>query len=586
MSTPLRENVWPSPLHHCALPLLRETDERVIIGEISGEAVEGFNGNRMLFTALVPLEDVESVLRTVGGIGHGVRCSAADDVMSGKNAFPRFWIDGPGGARFESLVHSWREHNKTVLLPNDAFLMRYGLVPRVLKDGNIAWDDLSGPVYDVVQVIPVSTYTAPSEHTTAQVLVRRDYLEDYLSLRECAAVVTFWDERFSQDDKEVATLIGENGAKMEQPGREMWFMRMDLDSANQVTQVWGCALLMRPSGCPISDPPGVELIWPDRAEPIRGTGIDIEFEHFELAYVQDEVLMEYEKRGEFEIQPEEGLVTYEGRWSVGFCRRVSRNFLKLELRKLYEGAPLDVIRHYQKFARAQAVANGDASGNGRRHVGMRAKDLIKSFTRLTARLNELSDAAGLTFEESDIGRLDAKDLAYKGWWTFENLKPLGYVIPMSFTRPDFLARCTELFKLLENLQVAPLRELVVHLGLKKHDVASFGAVKLLGTVSQLATLAEESGLDLISDAVEISGNWDTTRKIPALERLFALNGLRTMDAHNVSSSAEQKRAATLGTFGIDEDAQRSGWGRALDEVYDQTTTSLTELGDLLSRSYG
>lgn len=59
-----------------------------------------------------------------------------------------------------------------------------------------------------------------------------------------------------------------------------------------------------------------------------------------------------------------------------------------------------------------------------------------------------------------------------------------------------------------------------------------------------------------------------------------------MGAHNVSSSAEEKRAATLGTFGIDEEAQRSGWGRALDRVYDQTTASLTELGDLLARTYG
>lgn len=320
MSTPLGENVWPSPLRHCALPLLRDTDERVTIGEISGESVGGFDGNRMLYTALVPLEDVESVLKAVGGIGHGVRCSAAGEVGSGEKTSPRFWIDGPGGARFESLVHSWREHDRTVLLPNDAFLMRYGLVPRVLKDGNITWVDLSGPVYDVVQVIPISTYTAPKEHTTAQVLVRRDYLEDYLSLSNCAAVVTFWDERFSQDDEDVATLIGENGAKIEQLGREMWFMRMGFDSANQVSQVWGCALLLKPSERPISDPPAVELTWPDRAKAIRGTGIDIEFEHFESAYVQDEVLVEYEKRREFEIQPEDGFVSYGG-WFLPPCEQ-------------------------------------------------------------------------------------------------------------------------------------------------------------------------------------------------------------------------------------------------------------------------
>ena len=152
-----------------------------------------------------------------------------------------------------------------------------------------------------------------------------------------------------------------------------------VESANQVSQVWGCALLLRPAGRPISTSPEVELTWPGRETPVRGTGRSAQFGHCESAYVRDEVLMDYEKRGEFEIQPEDGFVGYGGRWSVSFCRRMSRNFLELELRKLYEGAPFEVIRHYQKFATSEALADRDAEENGRRHVGMRAKDLINSF---------------------------------------------------------------------------------------------------------------------------------------------------------------------------------------------------------------
>lgn len=318
--TNLAEDSWPRPLLHCGRPLVTSADEDVTIGEITGEAVDGFTGNRMLFTALVPVEHLELVLRTVGGIGHGVSFDPGNgSLTAGESGVPvsPFSIYGPDASkRFESLVHSWRNHNKTVVVPDDAFLTQYGLVPRILKDESVSWDDLDGPVYDVVRVVPVSTYSAPSAHTIARVVVRRDYLEDYLSLKGCAAVATFWDERFSLNDPEVAALIGKNGSKLEQPGREMWFMPMRLDSANQVSQVWGCALLLKPGGRPISDPPEPELIWPDRRESIRGTGREISFEPFESVYVNDEVLMEYEKRGEFLVSPEDGFVSYDGRWSV------------------------------------------------------------------------------------------------------------------------------------------------------------------------------------------------------------------------------------------------------------------------------
>lgn len=189
-------------------------------------------------------------MKAVGGIGHGVSFDPEGGAFGTCDSrYPVFSIHGSDSSKhFETLVHSWRSHNKTVLLPDNAFLIRYGLAPRVLKDGSMSWNDLDGPVYDVVRVIPLSTYSAPSEHTTARVVVRRDYLENDLSLKGCAAVATFWDERISLNDSEVAALIGKDGSKFERPGREMWFMPMHLDSANQASQVWGCVLLLRPTG--------------------------------------------------------------------------------------------------------------------------------------------------------------------------------------------------------------------------------------------------------------------------------------------------------------------------------------------------
>jgi hypothetical protein len=96
MPTPLAEEFWPQPLRHCARPLVNATDEEVTIGEITSEPVDGHYGNRMLYTALVPLGEVDSVLRAVGGIGHGVRSAPRRPAFRmGGTYSPPFSIDGP-----------------------------------------------------------------------------------------------------------------------------------------------------------------------------------------------------------------------------------------------------------------------------------------------------------------------------------------------------------------------------------------------------------------------------------------------------------------------------------------------------------
>jgi len=536
----------------------------------------------MLYTAMVSLKEVDSVLRTLGGIGHGVSSDARHQAfVTDGSYFPAFYIAGPGGKRFESLIHTWLNHNKTVLLPDSALLMSYGLTPRIMKDGGLSWDDPDRLVYDVVQVTPVSVYSIEGGSTTARVTVRRDYLEDYLSIKGCAAVATYWDERFSSDDLEVAALIGDHGAKFEQPGRELWFMPAKLDSANQVSQVWGCTLLLSPSGQPISDPDESELTWPDRDLPIRGSGRQVSFGHFEDAYIRDEVLAEYEKREEFEISPESGFVSYDGRWSVSYCSRVGRNHIELELRKLYEGAPFDVIKHFNRFAVKAAVAEKDRETHGARHIGIRARDLVQAFLRLTATLAQLSEATGLSFTQEEIGQFDSADVEYRGWWTFASLKSLGHVVPLTLALPDFLSRCKEVFKLLENFRPAPLRQILIRLGVKKEAIAEFAGVKLLATICQLATISNDNGFALVSDCAQVSATWDANRIIPELRPLFALNALRTAEAHKLSKSTPAKISDALEAFAIDQVECRAGWGKALDLVYDQTASSLEEIDKLI-----
>lgn len=63
------------------------------------------------------------------------------------------------------------------------------------------------------------------------------------------------------------------------------------------------------------------------------------------------------------------------------------------------------------------------------------------------------------------------------------------------------------------------------------------------------------------------------------KKIFALNSLRVRQAHVSSNGYEQKIVETIAVFGIDIKTTTSGWGNAIDALYDgliQDINSLTE----------
>jgi hypothetical protein len=87
------------------------------------------------------------------------------------------WTAGELG-RFETLVVSWRGANRTVLMPDQGFLMTYRLIPRILdRAGEIHWDELEEPTYEVAVSQPISVHSF-GETTTGFVNIRREFLED------------------------------------------------------------------------------------------------------------------------------------------------------------------------------------------------------------------------------------------------------------------------------------------------------------------------------------------------------------------------------------------------------------------------
>jgi hypothetical protein len=585
MSMPLATDAWPPPLAHCGSPLVGPGDDRVTIAEISDEPVSGYKGTRMVYTALVPMEDLDAVMTTVDGLGQGIRTISEDRSFDEKGAHtPTFWICGlQGTKRYESLINSWTNGIKEILLPDSDFLMHFKLFPRFLDD-EVAWDDYSLPLHDVVRSTPVSHYDFRSGRSGARITVRRDYLDRYLAYKNCAAVATYFDERYSTGDDAVETLIKAGVYDSKQPGRKLWFKRIHHLEYEQLSQVWGTALLMKPSSSSSyrQEPP--ELKWPDRAEPVKADLQD-EFKPMETVFVKDEVLIAYEDRPEYEIHAATGSVGYGDRWSVSFCHRVGRNHIEIELRKLYEGSPSEVIVHFHKFAVAGVVARKDQQTNGRRNVGDRAKELIYAYLELTKTVAELAASVGVSTNQLAMCKYDVESVEYKGWWSFPGLVRLGNVIPFGMTRAAFLERCKDIFSILDDLQQAPLRQLTAALGLDKDTLKDFKSLKLLAAVCQMATIGIDTGLNFVDDATTVAQSWTSTFPISQFDTIFALQLLRVTGAHNLTGKRRVEYLKALQTFGINEKDCVNGWGAALDKVYDTLISSCKQLNELLIRAW-
>ena len=342
---------WPAPLAHVPNEDPWAHDH-VIVAEIKSFDDGGHGGERITISALVPISDLDAVRQHLAALDYEVRTSGPRPSPSEDEAYePRFWIGAHGlsRGRYEPLVLSWRSHDHTVFVPEPGFLMTYGLAPRSVGNRAVHWDDPTGPVRDIVKVTTPSVYSFP-KWTHASVSICREYVQDYLTLRKKALVQSFWEKRFSLTDSEIEERLGsEKCVDLDTPNRQLRLFR--LDPRVVITEVSGGRVLALPGPLPISNDPleAEGLIWPGFDGPVVHARA-MRMIPSDCVYVDDRVLADYEGWPDFVVVPETGAVSFGTRWTVGYCRRVGRNLIKLELKKLYEGVPAAVTQSWHKFA--------------------------------------------------------------------------------------------------------------------------------------------------------------------------------------------------------------------------------------------
>lgn len=552
-----------------------------------------YPGEFRSYTVLVPVADLPAAIAYPRGLAHEVSSSGPRPWAGAAPDYdPSFWVDAHNlpQDRYEPLVLAWTSKDKTVLVPDTRFLMTYGLMPRPLKDGKVTFDDPATPTFDIVQVDPPSIWDMP-RRSGSEVRVVRDYLQDYLSLRGLALFEVFYANVCADVDQDsLDALAGKEAEVFPFPDREFQLnYSVDRGKASITAQVWGARLIAEPADLPITKDPIEQtgLAWPGYAAPVtpqaaRHMGLN------DYVYVDDAVLAPYEGKPDFSINPESGSVTFGGQWGVGFCDRIGRDTIRLELKKLYEGVPPSATRHWNRHAFLPDPGFLQTAHQAR-NVAIRASEIVHLWASIGHHLHRIAEKTKVPgTDAAAFVRLDQADMAYRGWWASSNVEPVARHIAIGLGRDAFLQRCLALNNLLaESLGKAPLRAILVKLGMPPDSIKGLGGLKLLNEVVCRMQVAVAVGYDIAADAGLIQAELKESGTVPArpLEYLFALYDLRVVGAH-VSTDVSQEVANRLERFGVEPGEYANGFGEVLDAIYDAISVELKEIDNVLSSAVG
>ncbi len=579
----MNKDWWPTHLTH--VPKERPWDDtHVVVAEIRSIDERPHPGQRTTFSALVPMDEVDAVKESLAELSHEV--SASGPHPSPRPGFtydPRFWIGATDlpSQEYEPLILSWSSHDKTVLLPDPRFLMTYGLAPRSAKGGFVFWDDPAGPVYEVVKVSSPSIWTFPLA-TTATVSISRDYLQDYLTLRNMALVQVFWEIRWNRTDEAIEQRLGDKEAVDVSFADRLVQLNRDLEDRQIVAaQVWGGRLVALPGELPVTENSLEKegLVWPGFADPVTDENA-ASMNSSGRVYVDDAVLGAYEGRPKFRVNPKSGSVSFGTQWSVSYCDRVGRNLIRLELKKLYEGVPPHVTRHWNKFAVEPLPDTAYPAVLKERNIAIRAEEVTFAVVTLGESLAALASSIGLSeLKPEDFVGLRRSALEYHGWWTFEATDAISRHVPLNLPVDQFLDRCMSLNKLIvEGLAESKLRRTLQVIGVPGNAIADFRTLKLLDCIVRMAQVASATGLELSKEGKQI---WDRlendgTEPSQPVAYLFALYDIRILKAH-IAGTRDERLADELTRFGVMPGEEAGGYGKILDNIYDALCVQLFEV---------
>ncbi len=477
--------------------------------------------------------------------------------------------------KVDPFVFSWESANNITFQPDPMFLLTYGLTPR-LTESVIHWDDLGKPLMDIITSIPKSVYEFPV-YSKSYVQIRKDYLQDYLMLRKKSLIQVYCETRILPLNQELKELLGGNRF-FEKTTKYNHFRIQKISEDKIHTEVTGYRQIDLGNTVPFSkwDKKEKLHIWPGYDEPISRKNA----KHWDYVYVSDEVLDIYEQDDKYDVYPESGGVGYKNQWSVSQASRVGRNHIRLELFKLYEGTPSEVIAYWNKFSVEESKVDFDAE-----NIAEKSKRLVYTYLGFAEWLSAIIyNYFDTFFTTEQIIKLDRKRLNYYGWFNDESIKPITYHLAHKLSRQAFLYRSKKLqLFLVENLVEKNIRKIAVDIlridlsKFKQNENEVFRSIKLLNLILNYIRIANETGLNFKNDSVEI--NLRLEKEIVEMELtkiLNAINILRQLDSHQAGTTSDSKMDKVLKTFGIETNEVNDNFLDACEIIYDKTELVLRE----------
>ena len=174
---------------------------------------------------------------------------------------------------------------------------------------------------------------------------------------------------------------------------------------------------------------------------------------------------------------------------------------------------------------------------------------------------------------------------YSGWWKAEYAGVIAHHVPLDMAEASFLNRCKDLNKLIiEGLGQANLRNLLNALHEDSDKFIKFGSIKLLDLLVQHLTIANETGLNFLTDAKETSERLqeklntltDGDHLPSPCKSLFILYDMRIVSTHRKSGID-----GLLERLDTTKASLAAGWGLLLDKFYDELADSLQEAATIL-----
>ncbi|MCW8206847.1 hypothetical protein D8B24_07250 [Verminephrobacter aporrectodeae subsp. tuberculatae] len=489
----------------------------------------------------------------------------------------------PSISDHDYFVASWGDRSFYAFHLAEKVWMTLGLTPRCVgnEDQRLIYDDLQLPEFGVAEGEVSSEHFSRPNHNVSWKM-SNVYMRKYLWLRGARAIRSFFYKGSVPDHPDLRDLMNRN-IEIEPPTRPKWYSLKLTENEDKslLIQMWASVEVASSERCPVKSPD--DLVWPGISTPMPRDGAGRLINDTPV-FLDDKFLEKYEQNALFDTVPfyQWGAwrcgPSYKGVWAFNDCTRVGRNLIRTSMRELDSKYDQEILHAHAFAVTLKQVEDTDKT---QEHLVAKTQRLLDQLLDLGDNLSELGKSVGLQKTASEWVKFSRQKVGENGWREYPNLCRLAQVAPLCMTQQAFLSRCKSLHEILQYIPDGYLKYLIKKNGCSSDSVRNLRNIKLLQALTNIIQKLNDQGeaCNAFSSTIPCQ-DWNADNS--ALAALFLNSDLRNADAHNV----QKKCLQILEKMGFDIALVNSGYGRALDFVFDGVIGSLKTINTSMEKFLG